>query len=371
MASVSTSKAEISYIQTGLLSNPPLRADGRGLHDFRAIALETGIAPLANGSAHLTIGKNPHDGGGGTEVLAAAKLEVETVDGLSEGVNGGRIVCTVSWCVLSFLLLSDQLNRFIQNKLAPRLPTHTSPHLRSTICSMTCRRSCIKHSRTRRCIRRTSVSSPAKNRGCSTSTASCSRMRGTRTTRCSWPRARRCGDCKVPRTRAVEYKASAAPSAKPLESGEMDVDGDADAQQSGFDTRSIARAVDFELPDYWDEGEVLGGSDKWPVCVTLNIASSALRSSSATCVHYLDASLQEEAATPLRLLLVFSFPPNSSPNLQAMRILGSGELESSQIREFVAGGEKYAQKMWTALNAKLKEEDVRRGQKARDRFARR
>lgn len=143
-------------------------------------------------------------------------------------------------------------------------------------------------------------------------------------------------DCKVPRTRGVEYKATAAPGAKVAESGEMDVDRDANAQQSGFDTRSMAQAVDFELPDYWDEGEVLGGRDKWPVCLTLNVAAVPGASSKAPMVHYLDAILQEEAATPLRLLLVFSFPPASSPNLQAMRVLGSGELESSQIRDFVA-----------------------------------
>ncbi|KAJ6463966.1 ribosomal protein S5 domain 2-type protein [Mycena sanguinolenta] len=351
MASVSTSKAEISYIQTGLLSNPPLRADGRGLHDFRAIALETGVAPLANGSAHLTIGKNPHDSGGGTEILAAAKLEVETVDGLSEGVNGGRIVCTVSCSPSAYPHLSASALDDLQHDMSALLhqtlahPSLHPPNLgiiagkKSWLLNLDC-----------------VVLADAGNTYDALFMAARAALR----------------DCKVPRTRAVEYKASAAPSAKALESGEMDVDdGDADAQQSGFDTRSIARAVDFELPDYWDEGEALGGSDKWPVCVTLNISSSAPRSSSATCVHYLDAILQEEAATPLRLLLVFSFPPASSPNLQAMRILGSGELESSQIREFVASGEKYAQKMWTALNAKLKEEDVRRGQKARDRFARR
>ncbi|KAJ7704471.1 hypothetical protein B0H17DRAFT_1126799 [Mycena rosella] len=65
---------------------------------FEGIARKlTGIAPLANGSAHLNIGQNPHDGGGGTEILAAAKLKVEKVDlGQGEGVDGGRIVCTVS-----------------------------------------------------------------------------------------------------------------------------------------------------------------------------------------------------------------------------------------------------------------------------------
>lgn len=94
----SISKAEKAYIQSSLLSDPPLRADGRGLTDFRTIAFESGVAPLANGSARVSIGRAPHDGGGGTEVVAAAKLEVESV-GDGEGVDGGRLVCSVSWYV--------------------------------------------------------------------------------------------------------------------------------------------------------------------------------------------------------------------------------------------------------------------------------
>ncbi|KAK7042495.1 RNase-PH domain-containing protein [Favolaschia claudopus] len=354
-SSISTSKAEISYIQAGLLSDPPLRADGRGLHDFRAINLETGVAPLANGSAHLSIGKNPHGGGGGTEILAAAKLEVEDVDGRGEGVNGGRIVCAVSCSPSAYPHLSSSALDDLQQDMSTLLhqtlshpslhPPNLSiiPNKKSWLLNLDC-----------------VVLADAGNTYDALFMAARAAL---------W-------DCKVPRTRAVEYKApSNAPGAKVLESGEMDVDetaGDSAANQSGFDTRSIARAVDFELPDYWDEGEVLGGRDRWPVCVTMNAVAPAPASTSKTpWVHYLDAILQEEAATPLRLLLVFSFPPNSIPNLQAMRVLGSGELETAQIRDSVSSGEKFAQKMWDALNAKLKEEDLRRGQKARDRFARR
>ncbi|KAJ7764587.1 ribosomal protein S5 domain 2-type protein [Mycena maculata] len=342
MASVSTSKAEISYIQSGLLSNPPLRADGRALHDFRTISLETGVAPLANGSAHLNIGQNPHDGGGGTEVLAAAKLEVESVDGQGEGVDGGRIVCTVSCSPSAYPHLSapalDDLQHDMSTLLHQTL-AHPSLHP-ANLGILAGKKSWLLNLD---CV----VLADAGNTYDALFMAARAAL---------W-------DCKVPRTRGVEYKAAVAPGAKVSESGEMDVDRDPGEQQSGFDTRSISRAVDFELPDYWDEGEVLGGRDKWPVCVTLNVASSK--------VHYLDAILQEEAATPLRLLLVFSFPTAASPSLQAMRILGSGELESGQIREFVADGEKYAQRLSDALNGKLKEEDLRRGQKARDRFARR
>jgi len=99
MATISFSKAEKSYVQTSLLSTPALRGDGRSLHDFRAIALETGVSPLANGSARLDIGRNAYDGGGGTEILAAVKLEVEDVEN-GDGIDGGRIVCTVCWSVI-------------------------------------------------------------------------------------------------------------------------------------------------------------------------------------------------------------------------------------------------------------------------------
>ncbi|KAJ7672742.1 ribosomal protein S5 domain 2-like protein [Mycena rosella] len=349
MASISTSKAEISYIQSGLLSDPPLRADGRALHDFRTISLETGVAPLANGSAHLNIGQNPHDGGGGTEILAAAKLEVENVDvGHGDGVDGGRIVCTVSCSPSAYPHLSAPALDDLQHDMSTLLhQTLAHPSLHPANLGILAGKKAWLLNLD--CV----VLADAGNAYDALFLAARAAL---------W-------DCKVPRTRGVEYKAAAAPGAKVAESGEMDVDRDAEAQQSGFDTRSIARAVDFELPDYWDEGAVLAGRERWPVCVTLNIATPA--ASGAPLVHYLDAIPQEETATPLRLLLVFSFPPASSPVLQAMRILGSGELESTQIRDFVVDGEKYAQRLWDALNGKLKEEDVRRGQRARDRFARR
>lgn len=78
------SKAEKSYIQTGILLDPPHRADGRALSDFRTVSLETGVAPLANGSARLSIGHR------GTEILAAVKLEVVDEPFI-------RIACSVTW----------------------------------------------------------------------------------------------------------------------------------------------------------------------------------------------------------------------------------------------------------------------------------
>ena len=94
------SKAEQSFIRTALLAQLPQRADGRKLEEFRPIAIQTGgdIAPLANGSARVNLG--------GSEVVSAVKLEVESI-GSGNGVmgaadeslgrDGGRVVCTVSW----------------------------------------------------------------------------------------------------------------------------------------------------------------------------------------------------------------------------------------------------------------------------------
>lgn len=86
------SKAERAYIVESLSLPTPYRTDGRPLHAYRNVALETGDAPLANGSAHVKIGGSAGvAGGGGTEVRAGAKLEVATDDGL------GRVSVTVTW----------------------------------------------------------------------------------------------------------------------------------------------------------------------------------------------------------------------------------------------------------------------------------
>lgn len=102
------SKSEQSFVKSAILANPPQRADGRKLEEFRPIALQTGgdVAPLANGSGRVNLG--------GSEVIAAVKLEAENVEQqqltghnnapmmMAEealGRDGGRVVCTVSWSV--------------------------------------------------------------------------------------------------------------------------------------------------------------------------------------------------------------------------------------------------------------------------------
>lgn len=77
-------------------------------------------------------------------------------------------------------------------------------------------------------------------------------------------------DTKVPRTRSVQYQPkSNVPS-------DQDVEMAADGSGSIFNTRELTRTADFELTDYWDEGEPLQISQEWPVCVTLNLVGIAI-----------------------------------------------------------------------------------------------
>lgn len=81
-------------------------------------------------------------------------------------------------------------------------------------------------------------------------------------------------DTKVPRTRGVQYARRAVPGTGGQDGMDVDQEG---APASEFDTRHIPTATDFELPDYWDEGEVLGRRELWPICVTLNVVRALAR----------------------------------------------------------------------------------------------
>jgi len=52
-------------------------------------------------------------------------------------------------------------------------------------------------------------------------------------------------------------------------------------------------------------------------------------------------------------------------------MLGNGELAFDQLSSLITDGEKYARKIYHSLNSKLKDEDLRRNEKAREKFAQR
>ncbi|KAJ4490499.1 ribosomal protein S5 domain 2-type protein [Lentinula aciculospora] len=333
MASSSISKAEKSYIQAGLLANPPRRADGRSLHDFRAISLETGVAPLSNGSARLRIGGNPHDGSGGTDILAAVKLEVESIQG--DALDGGRIACNVSCSPSAYSHLSSGALEDLQYDLTMVLHqtlSHPSLHPKNL--------GIIPRKKSWLLNLDLLITADAGNIYDALFLAARAAL---------W-------DTKVPRTRSVEYK---SPKTLSSASGDMDIDQDT---TSGFDTRNVAHATDFELPDYWDEGEILEGRERWPAAITLNLVNT---------VHFLDATLHEEASCASRLLVVHSYESPTSPTVQSIRLLGSDELSIPHLKNLIKEAESYTKAMVTSLTAKLEDENFRRNQKARERFGKR
>ena len=269
MAAQLVSKSERAYIQASLQATPPLRGDGRGLLDFRTVLLETGVAPLANGSAKLNIGKMPHEGGGGTEVLAATKLEVEDVES-GDGVDGGRVVCSVSWCALRSIQPEPivQLTKDSSPSAYPHLSSNALDELQydlTVILQQTIGHPSL-HPQNLTII-------PRKKSWLLNLDAVVLADAGNAVDALFMAARAALWDTKVPRTRAVEYQAPEDSQTTRDSASAMDVDNrEAIPTASGFDTREMVRtAADFELPDYWDEGEVLHGRERWPVCITLNL----------------------------------------------------------------------------------------------------
>jgi len=334
MAFKTLSKSEKSYIQTSLQAQSPLRGDGRSIHQFRAVTLQTGVVPIASGSAQLNLGRSSDESIGGTEVLAAAKLEVEDIGATSGG--SGRIVCAVSCSPAAYSYLSAPALDDLQHDYSATLNdvlSHASlrpPNL-----------SIIPGRKAWLLTLDLMILSDAGNIYDALFMAARAAL---------W-------DTRVPRTRAIEYRPGKKEGAG-KGGEEMDVDSE---PQSGLDTRkSKAPATDFELDDYWDDGAVLAGREAWPVSVTLNLFPG---------VHFLDATAQEEAATPLRLILIFSFATGSPASLYGMHLLGTGDTDLAQIESLVKDGEEYAQAIYMALNAKLKDEELRRTEKVRLKFS--
>ncbi|KAF9236783.1 ribosomal protein S5 domain 2-type protein [Melanogaster broomeanus] len=331
---ISLSKAEKSYIQSSLLSDPPLRLDGRSPEDYRLIALETGVAPLANGSGRVCIGRSGRGGdteeaggaGGGTEVVVGVKLEVDDV---GEEDDGGKVVCTVSCSPAAYPSLSSNQLDDIQSDLTALLGSVLShPSLRLVI-SWVARVDAVVFADGGNVVDCLMLACRAA----------------------LW-------DTKVPRTRGVEYRAPGKSGAGGGAEGEEGMDVDVQGGRSALESRDVSRVTDFELTDYWDEGEVLDVRDAWPVCVTLNVLPS---------MHFLDATLQEEASVPLRIHVMYAFP-NGKPILQTARLVGTGTSDMNQIRGLIKHAEKYARNVWAGLEAKLNEEEARRGIKAREKF---
>ncbi|TRM66602.1 ribosomal protein S5 domain 2-type protein [Schizophyllum amplum] len=347
------SKAEKSFIQAGILLDTPTRPDGRALHEFRDIQLETGVAPLASGSARLTIGAGK-DGSGGTEVWAATKLEVIDV---AEGERRG-VVCSVTCSPQAYPQLSTPALDDLQHDLAALLDdTLSHPSLLpANLVIIPGDEATNANNEPNQSGTRKRAPPPKKAwllaLDCVVLAAAGSVMDAL------FMAARAAlWDTRVPRTRAVEYRAAGSGSGAKVGQSDMDVDAH---PASAFDTRdSVRAAADFELLDYWEEGEVLEGRARWPVGVTLNLIPPSP-------VYFLDASPQEEASAPMRCFAAYSF--DDGPRLQALRLLGSAEVPLGDMERLLKEAENCALQVYTALNMRLEQEDVRREQDERQRF---
>jgi exosome complex component RRP42 len=268
MAFKTLSKSEKSYIQTSLQAQNPLRGDGRTLHQFRSVTLQTGVAPIANGSALLNLGRSSDESIGGTEILAAAKLEVEDIGPSSSGVEGGRIACVVSWCVQPALIARRTKKSLTSAKKSspaaysylPAAALDDLQHDYTTVLN-----DVLSHSS----LRPPNLSIiPGRKAWLLTLDLMVLSDAGNVYDALFMAARAALWDTHVPKTRAVEYRRG-----KGKQGDDMDVDPES---QSGLDTRSKASATDFELEDSWDEGPLLGGRETWPICITLNLVPVSL-----------------------------------------------------------------------------------------------
>ncbi|EJD55633.1 ribosomal protein S5 domain 2-like protein [Auricularia subglabra TFB-10046 SS5] len=296
------SKAECSYVRQALSTNPPVRADGRGLLDYRTVSIVRGTIPLANGSARVSIG--------GTEVLASAKLEVTDAD-------RGAIACNVVCPVSAYPTLAP-------GALDDLAADHTHV-LHSVLGDPSL-------------VPDTLTIIPKKKAWLLTLDLLVMADAGNIYDALFLAARIALIDTRVPRTSPIEYKAPKHAA----------VGGDDMGMGFSF-KREQAAAVDFEVKDYWDEGAPLQGADTWPMCVTLNLCPP---------VDFLDATLLEETAVPHRVLLMFSFPESSATHLQGTRLLGPGEVTTSQLQTLIADGEKYARKLTQSVDAQLKLQEL-------------
>ncbi|CED85211.1 Exosomal 3'-5' exoribonuclease complex, subunit Rrp42 [Phaffia rhodozyma] len=322
------SQSESSFITSSLVLPTPIRTDGRGLHEFRPFELSTGVAPQANGSARVQLG---HPGStNGTEAVTAVRLEVldrPVGFGKDEGSSVGSrvdVTCSVDCSPSAFPLMdskaldaySTYLTTLVQQTippLLPPLPITSSLSFHYTIDTLL-------------------TSTAAGNIPDVVFLSIRSAL----------------SDLRVPRTRNVAYQASLSID----ENGESDMVGIKGAALGGGKKKgaadrkkgqALAKGAEFEIEDYWDEGERLDESVRLdlPVCITLNILPNS--------THFLDATTAESLASPTHLLTFI----NGKSEVVGLRLVGSTEVGVADLKALLTAAKTYASNLITASNASL------------------
>jgi exosome complex component RRP42 len=130
-------------------------------------------------------------------------------------------------------------------------------------------------------------------------------------------------DTRVPKTRSVEFRSSK------------------ETENDSFSAAVKKKTVDFELADYWDDGEPFLGRENLPICLTLNIVPPT---------YFLDATPPEENSVPTRIIFHMSFPPSKPPMSHGIRLLGPNEVSFSMMEKLLKESEKYGRELAEALN---------------------
>lgn len=313
LPSTSLSTAEVSYIVDGLAHpTSPTRADGRQLLQPLPIEISYGDAPQASGSARVRLGS--------TEVLAGVRLEVEDVEVQGKGKQKaswlGKVEVDITPQAYPSLGTND-LSRLatmyaslISDHFIPSVPPlpilpptkYFVPYLHLTVLSASS--ACV-----------TSALLLASRAAFS--------------------------DLRVPIVKRIGYEGATTADA---EGEETDLSGIKAAVRAARGGKGKSRAVGRGGDDWDLEGgeTFLEQRENLPVVVVLNLTPKG-------GVVFLDATPQEEAACPDRVLLFFT----GSGKLCGMRVEGTSGIDIPRVPALLQEGKRIAQELVDGLNAEM------------------
>ncbi|ODN81014.1 hypothetical protein L202_03115 [Cryptococcus amylolentus CBS 6039] len=323
----SLSPAESSYISTSLAHpEEPTRNDGRALFASRPIQVSYNVFPHANGSAHITLG--------GTEVVAGVRLEV--VDATGEQIKGQevwRTKVTVDITPQAFPNTSSSIINNLATHFQALLTSHVTPSL-PALPILPNKKYFQPH------LHLTLLSSA-----------------GNVPTALSIAARAAFSDLRVPKTKVISWVGEPGEE-EGAEVAKGDMSG-IKAAIAASKTKGKGKLVvkgnedwDLDMED-GDGVAYLEGREQLPVLVALNLVPNSAN-------IFLDATGQEEAACPTRILLFFkptSPDSSSSPNLCGMRLEGPHGLDQSRVRGLLEQGASVAEELVKELNKSIPTSD--------------
>ncbi|TYJ52053.1 hypothetical protein B9479_007354 [Cryptococcus floricola] len=327
----SLSPAESSYIAASLAHpSEPTRNDGRPLFASRPIQVSYNVFPHANGSARITLG--------GTEVVAGVRLEV--VDATGEQIKGQEV-----WKTKVTVDITPQAFPNTSSSIINNLSTHFQALLTSHFASSLPALPILPNKKYFQPHLHLTLLSSAGNVPTALTIAARAAFSGLR----------------VPKTKVISWVGEPGEE-EGAEVAQGDMSG-IKAAIAGSKTKGKGKLVvkgnedwDLDMED-GDGVAYLEGREQLPVLVALNIASLLVPNSANI---FLDATAQEEAACPTRILLFFkptSPDSSSAPNLCGMRLEGPHGLDQSRVRGLLEQGASVAEELVKELNRSIPTSD--------------